>query len=646
MDVSRHKLFGQACVGARWILTALALATLGCSTGITVRRTAGPGLLDDVRASIIESEELSPRTRQTLRRLDLEDLYEHDRRSAQARLHDLAVRSPQPDLLFALAEMSYLMARQAEQTKSACPCTHYYFCAAYAYHYLFDNRANGPNAYDPRFRLACDLYNTSLAKCIRNAQSVGLLDPRCQLRFRGSCEFALSVVHHGFPWPPSEFGPLLFCGDYTTVGLPNQYRTYGLGVSLIGTRAPSPQDEMAPGHAFYPREVSFPVTAFFRFEGTLADLGACRSGRLELFYPLAIRTVEIHGASIPLETDLTTPLAYFLSRSDLNGIEYTGFLNVDKVEKKAGIYMFEPYQPGKIPVVMVHGLLSSPLYWTPMFNDLRSNPKLREHFQFWFYLYPTGNSYLAAGADLRRSLAELRAELDPQGRDPALDQMVFVGHSMGGLVSKLLTIDSGGDFWRLVSSKPLESLVAEPQTKTELQPVFYFEHQPSVRRVVFIGTPHHGSNLSPSPPARLAARLVQLPRDMIAAVADVRRENPGLAEKQIRVPTSVDSLAPNAPCLEILAARHTPPGVHYHSIIGDITGKGEKGNDGVVTYASAHLDGVDSELVVPASHTVLHHHPRSVLEVTRILFEHLREFQGRPAGIGPLVELPPISPRP
>src|SRR2546430_14931090 len=90
-------------------------------------------------------------------------------------------------------------------------------------------------------------------------------------------------------------------------------------------------------------------------------------------------------------------------------------------------YMYEPYQPGKIPVVMIHGLLSSPLTWAPMFNDLRADPSLPDRFQFWFYFYPTGTPYLATAADLRQELARLRTEPDPPGKDPALDQMWCAG---------------------------------------------------------------------------------------------------------------------------------------------------------------------------------------------------------------------------
>ncbi|MCI0464025.1 MAG: hypothetical protein L0Z62_44390, partial [Gemmataceae bacterium] len=92
------------------------------------------------------------------------------------------------------------------------------------------------------------------------------------------------------------------------------------------------------------------------------------------------------------------------------------------------------------------------------------------------------------------------------------------------------------------------------------------------------------------------------------------------------LPTSLDLLTPGAPALELLAQRPAPEGVRYHSVIGVALGDDKNGSDGVVTYASAHIDGAESEIVIPAIHTSVHHHPRAVLEVVRILRQHLREM--------------------
>jgi pimeloyl-ACP methyl ester carboxylesterase len=322
--------------------------------------------------------------------------------------------------------------------------------------------------------------------------------------------------------------------------------------------------------------------------------------------------------------------------------------------------MLTPYQPGKIPVVLVHGLLSSPLTWAPVFNDLQADPALRERFQFWYYFYPTGLPYLATAAQLRGQLAGLRGEIDPGRRDAALDEMVFVGHSMGGLISRLMTVDSGDAFWKLVSEEPFEQVKLKPEVRQELRQTFYFDKVEGVRRVVFIGTPHHGSKLSPTALGRLAAHLVRLPRDLMAASQDLTAENPDLPTmlRMRPLPTSVDLLGPNAPALELLAARPRPPRVHYHSIVGVVpasrarlenwlTGDAGEPGDGVVPYRSAHLDGADSELVVPADHVHVHHHPLAVLEVRRILLEHYREASGRLAGGQPLQLLSsPAGPAP
>jgi pimeloyl-ACP methyl ester carboxylesterase len=275
--------------------------------------------------------------------------------------------------------------------------------------------------------------------------------------------------------------------------------------------------------------------------------------------------------------------------------------------------------------------LSSPETWAPLFNDLQADPLIREKYQFWVYFYPTSDPYLLTAVDLRQHLAKLRADLDPDRRDPALDDLVLVGHSMGGLVSKLLTVDGGDDFWGLVSDEPLAQVRARPEVREQLRDTFYFGRVPAVRRVVFLGTPHHGSKLGPSFLAQKALKFVQIPKALVDEANDLTAENPDL--KLRRLPTSVDLLAPNASALELLAARPRPEGVHYHSVVGValpgeavverwLAGYDKVPGDGVVPYASAHLEASESELVVPADHYHVHQHPLAVREVRRILLEH------------------------
>src|SRR5690606_28663223 len=142
-------------------------------------------------------------------------------------------------------------------------------------------------------------------------------------------------------------------------------------------------------------------------------------------------------------------LAYYLNSPQLKqqNLATLGFLDTNKAASIAGMYMVEPYDPNKIPVVMVHGLWSSPVTWMEMFNDLRAWPELRDQYQFWFYRYPTGQPFWTSAAGMRKDLQDVRNTLDPQHENTALDQMVLVGHSMGGLVSRMQTFESHDDFW-------------------------------------------------------------------------------------------------------------------------------------------------------------------------------------------------------
>lgn len=646
----------------RWchLLIALlgTLLAAGCST-IGVHESKTMPLVDGWRETVGLPGKLSTRSEQVLRKADLEEVYRENPREAARRLHELALKDSKLDYLFTLAEVHFLEGQGCETWHRHKAVMHYYLCAGYAYYYLFSTadenqpllradlkvvshfpRLAPADAFDPRFRLACDLYNAGVARCLALAQKTGRLDPRCEMHIhtrKGEGQ-PLAVVHRGFKWQPEEFGKFLFARDYSVDGLENHYETYGLGVPLIVLRANVPPH---PQCVRYPKEVCFPATAFIRFEGGLAELGQRHLGRLELYNPLAVQTAEVCGRSVPLQSDLTTPLAYMLSGADLDTAAYLGFLRPQRLEKYKGIYMIEPYQPGKIPVLMVHGLLSSPSTWAPAFNDLLADPVLRDRYQFWFFFYPTANPYLTSAADLRQALYELRQGLDPQEKDAAFDQMVLVGHSMGGLISRLLTVDSGDDFWHQVSNKPIDEVHVSAATRAELKRTFYFQRVPYVRTVVFLATPHRGSKISPSPLGRLGAYLVRLPHGLMTVAKDIGKVEkdflPEVGSK--RIPTSVDLLDPASPTLQLVANKPDPPGVVYHSIVGVLPPDKEKTGrflfgtldergDGVVAYSSAHRDDAVSELIVPADHVKVHHHPLAVLEVRKILLEHLKAQPG------------------
>jgi len=566
-----------------------------------------------------------------LRKYDLDDQLDLDSKELLAKFQQCIEREPSAEKLHAYAELSYLAAKRAEKHDAKQALDFYGASVAYAYIYLFDDQhAEWRNPYDPHFRGACDLYNGALEGAMRLMQKQGNLAPGCDCEITSATDtWDLRVVSCGTAWHDDDFEKLEFCSDYEVGGLTNQYHGYGLGVPMIAVRKSHPGENAT--EKFYPPGLSFPVTAFLRLLPDETGTGAGKRHRavLELCDPLSSTDNWVGARRVPLECDLSTPLAHFLNNPQLNKLSTAGLLRPDKTAAVSGLYMLEPYQPGKIPVLMVHGLWSSPLTWMEMFNDLRSDPNIRSRYQFWFYLYPTGQPFWYSAAQLRQDLAKVRTAVDPAQREGSLDQMVLVGHSMGGLISKLQVVESGNQFWDAVATKPFHLVKASPETREVLGGTFYFHASPSVKRVVTIGTPHRGSKFANNTTRYLGRKLITLPAMLMTGSDELRRDNPDLFRDASfqEAKTSLDSLAPDSPLLPVLVSSRPAPGVHFHNVIGvlpegGIVGKFAAGTDGIVSYESAHLDGVDSEVVINADHSRVHQHPLAVLEVRRILLEH------------------------
>lgn len=584
----------------------------------------------NLNAALARSDEPDDRTAQVIRRYDLARLGKPSSDEVITSLADVYRREPTLESAFALAELNYLSGRRSELLNKRKAIERYVGCLAYAYLYLFSPDFDGQrSAWDPQFRGACDLYNSALERCLRTAQQAGVLKPgseaivnTCQGPIRFTCE------PQGFQWGDDEFDRFEIVSDYRVTGLTNRYRTFGLGVPLIGVRRDPGMATDRDG--FYPIGLSFPVTAFLRWTPSTVD-GQPDEAVLELHDPLETTELTIADRRIPLESDITTPLAYYLNNPELQKLDTYGFLRPDKAEQISGLYMLQPYQPDRIPVLMVHGLLSSPMTWMEALNDLRAMPEIRDRYQFWFYLYPTGESFWESAADLREELAGMRRILDPQQQNGELDQMVVIGHSMGGLISRLLTLEGGDEYWNAVAQVDFGEARIEPDTKEHFARAFYFEEVPGIRRVITIASPHRGSGVETHVFRDMLRRVVTLPDRGRAAARQVIADDKVFRHRRSVPVTSLDSLAPNSEILQVMAEAPVSADVIYHNIVGIADEAGltsaaarEEG-DGLVSFASAHRDDVESEIVVQATHTVAHRHPLAILELRRILLEHLRD---------------------
>lgn len=606
---------------ARLIVTILlvSLVASACAPPVRVQRAAAREVHRSLTASVLSSGELSGATQIALRRYDLVERFEDDPAAALADLHvRVLAGSAGGEGLAALAELSFY---HAEEVKSR---AHYLAAAVYAFTYLLPEEPGfEPPLLDPRNRLMCDLYNRALTRAFASDDGyVALAAGTLPLPF-GSLE--VSFDRTDLNWGARRLVRFVPVAELDVIGLQNRYRRAGIGAPLAAST--EPRHGEAPDDDFVDASVQVPATALLLLERPRQQLRQRHMrAHLELFAASETEEIELAGRRVPLEVEPSASLASTLAESRPWEQELDRFLGLTlALEKPARLTALQPYRRGSIPVVFVHGTASSPSRWADMLNDLESDPEIRRRFQFWFFSYDSGNPITYSSMLLRRALQEALAELDPAGTDDCLRQMVVIGHSQGGLLTKMTAIDSGSRFWDDFSGRPIEELELSPETRTLLQEGMFVKPLPFVRRVVFVATPHRGSYLAgPQLIRRLAARLVGLPSTLLRSSAELVRlsEDPAMKLEFERLPTSIDNMSPGHAFIRSLAQIPIAPGVAAHSIIPiDSDTAFETAGDGVVKYASAHLDGVESELIIDSPHSC-QAHPDAVNEVERILRQH------------------------
>ncbi len=615
-----------------WMSLSLALLSLGWSD-ITLSPSKGDRLHQAYQRSIAGLDRPSERTVQTLKRLDLERSYRRDAENALRSLENAVLTSPEPELVYAMAELSWIEGKRLDKKRNPVALHRYIDVVAYSYDFLCDPElAAGRQPSDPRFRLAMDLYNGGLERLIRAAQSEGRIEPEGTIRLKvHGKEQVFRVSLQDSPWTANDVDQIILCSDFEVAGLISGSYQYGLGVPLIGVR--HTDKAMSSLERFYPPEMAFPLTAFMRPNSKLrSPMGKDAPPRevtIELIDPVRHRALNTEPP-IALESDLTTPLAYMWSRTDLSKYRWTGLLKPDQAQERAGLMLIRPYEKGKIPVVMVHGLASSPLAWIPMLNELLRDPRIQSRYQFMLYVYPTGVPIPIAAAGLRDALGQAEAAFNPSKDDPAFDQMILLGHSMGGLLSHAMSVHSDDKFWELNSDKRFEEIVGPPEVLAELRRYYKFEPLPFVKRVVFMATPHRGSELSRGVVGRVSNSFIGEPDRVINLLGQLLKENPDAFDRRNfqRLPTSIETLRPDSKILLALMRMRPNQGVIYHSVMGALKpGPRPETTDGVVPYTSSIFEGVASELVVRSDHGV-QKNPQAILEVRRILLEHTAKLEG------------------
>jgi pimeloyl-ACP methyl ester carboxylesterase len=355
------------------------------------------------------------------------------------------------------------------------------------------------------------------------------------------------------------------------------------------------------------RRIYAPITAIVRFSG--------RKASLEFVDPLNAERITLNKKTFPLAADFAAPTALLIARERPERLGLSRVMNPEAYADTAMLTRLQQFDPARTPVIFVHGLQETGASWAPMIDSLRHDPAIREHYQFWYFSYPSGYPLPYAAALFRQDLNGIKRAF------PNHKRIVLIGHSMGGMICRLMITDAGDKIWRDFFATPPAKTPLASDTRKLLEEALIFNHRPDVQRVIFISTPHRGSELATGWIGRIGAALVRTPQrftSIYAATKPLLIADPA-ARPLNRMPNSVDTLEPNDRFVEAVNKLPITPGIPYHSIMGD-RGRGDTPNssDGVVPYWSSHLQGAQSELIVNSDHGA-QYNPQAIREVERIL---------------------------
>jgi pimeloyl-ACP methyl ester carboxylesterase len=609
-------------------LTVGLAALTACAAPIGVRRADPQTVQRALTENVLTTGELSLATRNTLHAAGLLDVYRDDPALAIAAAHDaIALRTERRQQLeealvrglAALSEASFLHGERSGDR------SYFILAALYAWMYLLEDEDKGVlDLLDPNLRLAANLYNRGIARAILPGPGeldIVLKSGTVELPF-GTLEIVIDEEQ--LQWGSRRFSHFTSATDLEVRGMNNRYHTSGLGAALAGAAVAS--DAGRDERDFLADKVQVPLSMLLVFEDPVSQLASGHlRAHIELHSGSQGPTIELNGRDVALELDPTAALALTLTEEAPWRREIKGFFQGDLALAHEGLVSLSFRQEGRIPVVLVHGTASSTATWANFLNDMMSDAQIRQGYEFFLFTYNTGAPIPYSAWRLRKAIADMVQSVDPEGLDPSLRRAVVIGHSQGGLLTKMLAVDSGDVFWDYAFDVPPSELELSGETKELIEGSLLVRPSPYVERVIFIATPHRGSYLLNFGPARMLGRFVRMPANVVHAVSDVVVENPEVtAVRRIDdVEGALGQMNPNSRFLEALLEMPIAPGISAHSIIGvrEYVGKDEA-SDGVVRYESAHLDDVESEVVVQTGHSSLAN-PHVIWEARRILRMHM-----------------------
>ncbi len=349
---------------------------------------------------------------------------------------------------------------------------------------------------------------------------------------------------------------------------------------------------------------------------------------LKIVDPRTTPALAVGNVKRPVAFDFSAPLEWSVGAPLMHKFDLGGVFRPDRQEPFAGLFTPERYDPKRIPVVFIHGFESAPHIFENPVNELAADPELRQRYQAWYFLYPTGLPVPTSAARLREALDEASRYATWHGGGSTFQQTVLVGHSMGGLLAKFQVVDSGDTLWNACFTKPAKDTPLPEASMARMQRALVFKHRPYVSRVIFITTPHRGSEMAEKKLIQPLVGLIRLPDRVRMVQRDLAALGPAYIQPDFFALSGfgargVPSMSTRYPIIRALDT--LPIHAHCDSILADrgkSDGDRSKGFDGYVHYSSAHLPAADYEVILPVHHLCIEH-PILGAELARLLKQKL-----------------------
>ncbi len=514
----------------------------------------------------------------------------------------------------------------------------------YSYAYMFKTkRAPADRIFDNRQVQIRDFYNQGIAKLVSSYTSRYKPQEVAQQIKVGQTTYQIDFSHYP-ELKNRNIEQLMSTYNLNFSGLRSITRRDGFGSEFLVVLPEHTEQNSKTKYIINPLAYKYPsgtnpnihqarylaatLTAEPIAANSIEEILNSKSFQIKAYDPYKYEQVKIANKDYALAANFSAPYGLWLAQNNLGKSAYLSLIDRDEKLTLPHLYMLEPYNPNKKIIVLIHGLASSPEAWIRLTNDIMGDPVLREHYQVWQVFYSTNMPIIESRFQIYALLTQSFNKVSNNA--PAKKDAVLIGHSMGGIIARLLVsqADISQNALKMMNSRQLDQYRGIPVIKERME----IDDIPNFSRAIFLAAPHRGTEYADRWFTKAARKIIKLPGAFLSAMGDVLTQEEDLKDlfKEIDhglIQNGPSDLSYKSKFIALTEDIQPRKGLKFHSIMGNNTNSQDKNHisDDIVSYSSAHLDGAVSEKIIKGGHSI-QETPEAVLELRRILRLHLTEL--------------------